>query len=685
MASWSQTFSVNNKYSLTLTVTEQSTDIGANTSTVAYSLVMATAPYSYTGYSDYRTTISCTINGSSVFSYNASRNFNASAAASYSETLCSGTTTVTHNADGTKTCAVAASVSVASGEYSPGSASISQSITLTTIPRASTCSWSGDFTIGSAKTITITRASSSFNHKLKFTVGSASETLPSGGTYASTSYSWTPASGTYSGQFPTQTSRTGTLVLYTYNSGTLIGSNSYTFTLKIPDAWKPSVSVSLSPSTANAFISGTGLYVAGYSAIKATITGTAATGAAISSYTISGAFSKTVNTSSASTVQTSGVIATSGSKSVTVTITDARGRTGSATASCSYTSYAYPAVSALSYARGTYAGGVWTPSDTGEDLKITFTGSCSLSGNGNTMSWSVGAPVTASGSGLTSGSSITQYATGIGTVTAYTVTVTLTDAVGNSTTRSVFVPTIEMPFVIDPALPALGVGAVPQTARTLELASNWMLRAGSIAGSAISGTAPMSPTANIIVPVGRVNGSNIGAASGAINDFLDALLKHICSVYPGFTRCRFIGTGLADVSVYFDLLVYDTSEVNSSGYPLYSFGTAMSWNSAIGTDRWSFGTKNGTRFVTRDSLLSVTKTATISFSAGTIGTRGYQTSWSPSSIGGTPVYAVITHVANSANYLPMAFLEGTTVYFNAYRCTTSAVSNSTVDVTIYYV
>lgn len=85
------------------------------------------------------------------------------------------------------------------------------------------------------------------------------------------------------------------------------------------------------------------------------------------------------------------------------------------------------------------------------------------------------------------------------------------------------------------------------------------------------------------------------------------------------------------------------------------------------------------------ALKSVTKTATIDFSPGTIGTRGYQTSWSSSSIGGTPVYAVITHVANSANYLPIAFLEGTTVYFNAYRCTTSAVSNSVVDVTIYYV
>lgn len=651
MASWSQTFSVNNKYSLTLTVTEQSTDIGANTSTVAYSLVMATAPYSYTGYSDYRTTISCTINGSSVFSYNASRNFNASAAASYSETLCSGTTTVTHNADGTKTCAVAASVSVASGEYSPGSASISQSITLSTIPRASTCSWSGDFTIGSAKTITITRASSAFTHKLKFTVGSASETLPSGGTYASTSYSWTPASGTYSGQFPTQTSRTGTLVLYTYNSGTLIGSNSYTFTLKIPDAWKPSVSVSLSPSTANAFISGTGLYVAGYSAIKATITGTAATGAAISSYTISGAFSKTVNTSSASTVQTSGVIATSGSKSVTVTITDARGRTGSATASCSYTSYAYPAVSALSYARGTYAGGVWTSSDTGEDLKITFTGSCSLSGNGNTMSWSVGAPVTASGSGLTSGSSITQYATSIGTVTAYTVSVTLTDAVGNSTTRSVFVPTIEMPFVIDPVLPAVGVGAVPQTARTLELASNWRLKQGG------------------------------GIYYQTTNDVLaDALTQYSgVKLYSG-SGSAYTGT-LPDNNFKNGTFVVNKRYNNSISVVAFpesaAFGIAL--NSSTNGSTW-----HGWQRFYSTSLYKDIST-NISFSAGTIGTRAQQYSWTNATIGGTPWMIQIWGGSIGTNFHPCAFIQGTTAYLNIYRCVSTAVSGSaTCTVRIWY-
>lgn len=475
MASWSQTFSVNNKYSLTLECSESSYSVANNTSEVAYKLTMATAANSFVGYSDYRTTISVSISGSVVYSYNASRDFNPSAASSYSEVLTSGTVTVAHNTDGSKSCACAASVTVAADTYSPGSASISQTLTLTTIPRASTASWSGDFTIGTGKAITITRASSSFTHKLTFTLGSKTVTPTSS---AGTSYTWTPSASDWSGQFPTQTSRTGTFTLSTYNGGTLIGSNSYTFTLKIPDSWKPSVSLSLSPSSDNAFISGTGLYVAGYSKIRAAATATAATGAVIVSYTFSGAFSKTVTTSATSTTQTSGVITTSGSKTVTVTVTDARGRTGTASLSCSYVSYAIPAVSSLAYARGTYSGGTWTASDTGEDLRIVFSASCSLSGSGNVLSWSIGAPVNDSGSSLSSGSSVTRYATGIGSVTAYTVRVTVTDSVGNSATRSVFVPTLEIPFVIDPSKPALGVGAVPQSTRTLELAKTWLLNIG---------------------------------------------------------------------------------------------------------------------------------------------------------------------------------------------------------------
>ena len=691
MAKYTATFNDNSKYHIELTVTENSYSIPNNTSEVAYSLRMYTDTSSYVGYSDYRTQVGIWINGTKVYTYDASRDFNPSAASSYSEVLKSGSVTVTHDADGSKSIVCKATVDVASGTYSPGSADTgNQTLVLTTIPQAatisgsvtatigeqvkvsfsspstsfkyklkatlggtssylnsgnyitneyynwtpsastwaselptqtsragtllletytsggtsvgtssssftmkvpstwkpscslalasvnsvtftpdnsiyvedfsqikatvtggtattgatiksytisgafsktvtttatstvqtsstitssgeksvkvvitdsrgltasvtktctflntseilSTASWTGDFTIGSSKTISISRRSSSFNHKLKFTVGSASETLPSG--YASTSQSWTPAA-TYANQFPNATSKTGTLVLTTYNSGTAIGSTSYSFTLEIPSGWVPTIStVSLAQTSDNAFINSISppKFVAGYSKIACSISGgTATTGASIVSYTISGAMSKTVTTSSSSASETSGVITTSGTKTVNVTITDSRGKTYTKSATATYVSYSAPSVSAISYERGSYVGGVWTSSVSGTDLKIAFTGSCSLGTDGNQMDWSVNAPISDSGVNLSNGGSITRYATGIGTTTRYSVKVTLTDDVGRTTSRTITVPTLEIPLVLDNDLPAVGVGAVPQTARTLEVATGWKItQAGS--------------------------------------------------------------------------------------------------------------------------------------------------------------------------------------------------------------
>ena len=91
----------------------------------------------------------------------------------------SGSTTVTHDDDGTKTINVSAS---ASGVNALGSASISaKGFALTTIPRATTPSFSGgsSWDCGDAKTIDLPRASSSFTHVVTYKFGSASGTISS--------------------------------------------------------------------------------------------------------------------------------------------------------------------------------------------------------------------------------------------------------------------------------------------------------------------------------------------------------------------------------------------------------------------------------------------------------------------------------------------------------------------------
>ena len=490
MATWTTTFSAKSEYTLTLTLTEKSYNIATNKSTVEYTLTMACS--GYVGFSDYRVQASLTVGGVSKLNYDASRAFNVPVKASYSEVLATGTMDITHNADGTGSCAAAAYVLVAGGGdgispgRAPSSGTLGGTLTLTTIPRASTATVPSAYTIGAAgSAISIATASSAFTHRLKFSTGTQSQTVNiAAGT---TSYTWTPAAATWGPQFPTQTSRSVTVLLETLSGGTVIGSNTYTTTLSIPASWKPTVSASLSQYSTNSFMSGKAFYVAGYSAIRAAITGALGDSyTTIKSYTISGAWSKTVTTTASSTTQTSGVIASSGTKTTTITITDARGRTGTWSGNVSFLSYAVPAITTLTYARGTYSGGVWTSSASGTDLRIQFKATCSLSGNGNDMDWTIGAPVSASGTSLASGTQIERFKTGIGTTTRYTVAVTVKDDIGNTVSRSITVPTVEIPLTIDPVLPGVGVGAIPQTARTLELASDWYLNPG--AGIAMDST-----------------------------------------------------------------------------------------------------------------------------------------------------------------------------------------------------
>ena len=381
--------------------------------------------------------------------------------------------------------------------------------------------------------------------------------------------------------------------------------------------------------------------------IKAAATATAATGAAIVSYTFSGAFSKTVQTSATSTTQTSGVIATSGSKSVTVTVTDARGRTGTATVTCSYTSYAFPAVSALSYARGTYSGGTWTASDSGEDLRIVFSASCSLSSQGNSMTYSV--PVMSATGSNSSGESVTLYRTGIGTVTAYTVTVTVTDSVGNSSSRSIYVPTVEIPFVIDPTLPAIGVGAVPQTARTLELASNWMLKTG--AGIAFEDTTDVLASA-------------LAQKSGTIKAYRAA------AGYSGTLPDSNYASGTFLVNKRF------STSISVIAFPATAnFGIAI--NASTNGSTWQ-----GWNVAFRNRY--VDKTQAVSFSAGTIGTRAQSYSWTSSDIGGAPILMQVINSTGLANFMPICTIASSNAYLNIYRSVSTAYSSGSITVRIWY-
>lgn len=83
----------------------------------------------------------------------------------------------------------------------------------------------------------------------------------------------------------------------------------------------------------------------------------------------------------------------------------------------------------------------------------------------------------------------------------------------------------------------------------------------------------------------------------------------------------------------------------------------------------------------KNLLQYVEETVYVTFSAGAIGTRGFQKKLSSPALSGKKIIGTsITYIANSADIIPVLFSAGSDLYLNAYRATSSAVNNNEVRV-----
>lgn len=216
----------NSNWTWKMEVIENSTNISSNTSSITINSYLGRA--SSSSYFGGTATVSINCNGdarssSKIFPYPTNVSGGGWVLAQ-SETF-----TVQHNEDGSKTINVSSSMSTS--DFTPSSSSASGSITLTTIPRASSVS-GGSGNIGSSTTISIARASSSFTHTLEYTFGSLSGTIATG---VGTSYDWTIPT-TFYAQIPNANSGTGTITCKTYNGSTLIGTKTCSFTANVTNS-----------------------------------------------------------------------------------------------------------------------------------------------------------------------------------------------------------------------------------------------------------------------------------------------------------------------------------------------------------------------------------------------------------------------------------------------------------------
>lgn len=285
--------------------------------------------------------------------------------------------TVSHNADGTGSVTLTAEWDCGfDSSYTPRHLSLSETVTLTTIPRASSVSASGD-TLGQAVAITISRASSSFTHKLYYSCGSIS--WAGIASDVDTSYSWTPPVS-LAAQAPNASAVVLSVIVETYNGSTYIGASSVQMTLAVPSSVVPTLSVATSdPTKVSATYGG---YVQLRSKLKVDLTASGAQGSTIKAYSIKLGDIYAVSSASGTT----DYLPTAGALTLTCTVTDSRGRTTTKTQTITVLAYRKPTISDISAARCNQDG---TANRMGDYGKVTFSGAITPLSNKNTAAYAV--------------------------------------------------------------------------------------------------------------------------------------------------------------------------------------------------------------------------------------------------------------------------------------------------------
>lgn len=346
MAEFSGSIQITNgqwdKYSLILKCWEDSYSIENNTSRVYWwvGIRSNTQYHNHQGLSEHYRVV---VNGSTVHD----ANHTVSCGSGQTVGIADGYTTVSHNADGSKSISVSASFSCDNTNYyAPRTGGCSGNVTLTTIPRASSISIdSPSIECGNTININGSSASKNFTHKIYATWnGRKSElvTIASGTTTPSFSYTIPTA---WEKDLPNSTSGIATFTLETFSGSTSVGSKSVNTTIKVRSSVVPSID-SIKVTDANSVCAGIGQIVQSQSRLNFAITYSGAQGSTVTS--VSTKFEgQTYNGSSFTT----GTVKGSGSISYTTTIYDSRGRSSQISGKVTVSAYSLPSLTNVSAKR----------------------------------------------------------------------------------------------------------------------------------------------------------------------------------------------------------------------------------------------------------------------------------------------------------------------------------------------
>lgn len=300
---------------LNVYVDQSSQSITANTSTVNWRMTVSRTGAYYTHNHQGDSTLSLNLDGQNVhYSYPTWET------SGEEYTLASGSSTISHNADGTKTLPISCTFNPNNGLH--GTITVSASLSLTTIPRSSSVSVSAGV-IGSSVTININRQSSSFKHTVRYAWAGKSGTIA---TNVDASTTWTIPLD-FANDIPNSASGTGTVYVDTYSGSTKTGTQSTTFTASVPANVKPTftgVSLSDLNGAAQNLIPSGNTFIQVISNIKVAFNG------AVGSYgsSITGYYAEIVgkNQSTSSNGGSLGIMNYHGTIKIRASVSDSRGR-----------------------------------------------------------------------------------------------------------------------------------------------------------------------------------------------------------------------------------------------------------------------------------------------------------------------------------------------------------------------
>lgn len=459
----------NGHYHLYMTITQNKRDASTNQSNVTVKMYAQSDSSSYGAYNldASGNTVKMTVNGKQVVNKTMAMDFRNKATVQ----LASWTGAISHGSDGSKKLDCSGSFTISGSSYLSGG-NISCSIQLESIPRATKPTLSAStVALGSAVTINISPAVSSWTHNIYYRIGTGSWVRFATG--VKSNYAWTVPLA-IADNFPSATSGTITIGVNTYNGSTLIGSTqTINLNITIPASVAPSVSsVSVSEREQPIQLFGAG-YVQGKSRFLVNSSASGAYGSWITGYRFDVDSQTYTNTSNSYEMQET--VRDSGTVTIKVTVTDSRGRTASRSITVSVLPYSAPQITGFDCSRcGDTKGAV---NNSGEFLKVYMAFSVSSLNNNNTGKYKLEYCQTGASSwtALTSGDSYNYSGTFISSTAllnsanSYQVRLTVWDSFTSSViVREVGTAVRLLSYIVKKT--ALAIGKFAEVANTFDVA-----------------------------------------------------------------------------------------------------------------------------------------------------------------------------------------------------------------------